>query len=146
MSLSRTVALSAALLCVGLNAGAQEPRRFDVFAGGGVVLHEVTDHTVQVGGGVWAGQHLRLGARLENGVWLGLFAHLRLPISEDVDLLAGTTTGWATRDLGFYVAPTAEGFVSKRVSPRGRLEFGMSFYLGEGGFFYPMGRFVYSFD
>ncbi|MCY4510494.1 MAG: hypothetical protein OXG35_26580 [Acidobacteria bacterium] len=148
MSLSRTVALAAALLCVGLNAAAQEPRRFDVFAGGGVLHLGSSTPTVQVGGGVWVTPHWRVGARLENGGLLGLLStHLRAPIDDGVDLLVGATPVWYSPGNSF-VLPVAEIFVSGRAVPRLRVEFGAGFTLlaPDGGFIHWMGRAVYSFD
>ena len=145
MSPCRTVALSAALLCVGLDAAAQEPRRFDVFAGGGVFRAESSTHTaVQVGGGVWVTPHWRVGARLENGGLLGLLStHLRAPIDDGVDLLVGATPVWYSPGNS-YVLPAAEILMSGRIVPRLRVEAGASFTLG--GFIHWMGRAVYSFD
>ena len=79
--------------------------------------------------------------------YLGLLsAHLRLPINDGVDLLVGTTPVWYAPGSGIYVAPAAEGFVSRRISPPFRVEFGASVYIGDGGFVHWMGRVVYSFD
>ena len=146
---SRTVALSAALLCVGFDAAAQEPRRFDVFAGGGVFRAESSTHTaVQVGGGVWVTPHWRVGARLENGGLLGLLStHLRAPIDDGVDLLVGATPVWYSPGNS-YVLPAAEILMSGRIVPRLRVEAGASFTLlsAHGSFIQWMGRAVYSFD
>ena len=150
MSCSRTVALAAALLWGGVNvAAAQEPpRRFDVFAGGGVAFHDYTSSTtVEVGGGVWATQHLRVGVQFGLSGYLGLLStHLRLPINNDIDLLVGTTPVWYAPGQGAYIAPPAEGFVSGRISPLLRVEFGTGVYLGEGGYVHWTGRLVYSFN
>ena len=148
MSLSRTVALAAALLCVGLNAAAQEPRLFDVFAGGGVSRHESSTRSVQVGGGVWLTPHWRVGARLENPGFLGLLStHLRAPIDDGLDLLVGVTPIWYSPGNSF-VLPAPEIFVSGRIVPRLRVEIGTSFTLlaAHGSFIHWMGRAVYSFD
>ncbi len=149
MSPSRTVALATALLCVGLDAAAQEPRRFDVFAGGGVFRAESSAHTaVQVGGGVWVTPHWRVGARLEDGGFLGLLStHLRAPLDEGVDLLVGVTPVWYSPGHSF-VLPAPEILVSGRIVPRLRVEVGTSFTLlaAHGSFIHWMGRAVYSFD
>ncbi len=145
---SRGAALAAAFLWGGANAAAQEPRRFDVFAGGGVLHHESSTRTVQVGGGVWVTPHWRVGARLENGGLLGLLStHLRAPIDDGVDLLVGATPVWYSPGNSF-VLPAAEILVSGRTVPRLRVEFGTSFTLlaAGGGFIHWMGRAVYSFD
>lgn len=121
-------------------------RRFDVFAGGGVVVHDTSFIAPQVGGGVWVGQHLRVGGRL-GMVGVGLLStHLRLPLTDDADLLVGTTPIWCAPDQDIWIAPAAEVFASARISPRLRVEFGPSIYVGDGGFVHLMGRAVYSFD
>ncbi len=143
-----TVALTVALMLgVVAPATAQSAqRRFDVFAGGGVVSHDNTSFaSAQVGGGVWAGQYLRVGGRVDKLGFLGLLsAHLRLPLNDDADLLVGTTPIWYAPDL--WIAPTAEVLASARVAPRLRVEFGPSIFIGDGGFVHLMGRAVYSFD
>ena len=145
-----TVALTVVLMLgVVAPAAAQSvQRRFDVFAGGGVVLHDRTSFaTAQVGGGVWVGQHLRVGGRFDKLGFLGLLsAHLRLPLGEGADLLVGTTPIWYAPDRDIWIAPPAEAFASARISPRLRVEFGPSIYIGDGGFVHLMGRAVYSFD
>ena len=150
MSRSRTVALAAVLLWSGVTAAAaQEPRRFDVFAGGGVLHRGTSTRTVQVGGGVWATPHWRVGARLHNDPLLGLLSvHLRIPIDDGVDLLVGTTPVWFSPGADIYASPEAEAFVSGRTLPRLRVEFGASFspHFILGRWVHWMGRAVYSFD
>ncbi len=147
MSLSRTVALAAALLCVGLDAAAQEPRRFDVFAGGGFMRADYsTEAAFQVGGGVWVTPHWRVGGRLDGFLRL-LSTHLRAPINDDVDLLVGVTPIWYSPGHSF-VLPAPEILVSGRIASRVRVEVGTSFAFlaANGGFIQWMGRAVYSFD
>ena len=150
MSLSRTAALAAALLWGGASAAAQEPRRFDVFAGGGFVRSESNQTAVQVGGGVWVTPHWRVGGRLDNGL-LGLLSiHLRVPIDDGVDLLVGATPVWYWPGAAdhYYVLPAPEILMSGRIVPRLRVEVGTSFTLlsSHGSWIHWMGRAVYSFD
>lgn len=143
-----TVALTVVLMlgAVAPAAAQSVQRRFDVFAGGGVVVHDTSFIAPQVGGGVWVGQHLRVGG------WLGmvgvglLSTHLRLPLTDDADLLVGTTPIWYAGDQEIWIAPAAEVFASARISPKLRVEFGPSVFVGDGGFVHLMGRVVYSFD
>lgn len=149
MSHSRTAALAAMVLVGGLDLAAQEPpRRFDVYAGGGVALADRTSSaSAQAGGGVWVGQHLRVGGRTENFAVFGLMSvHLRLPLADYADLLVGTTPIWYIPGHEVRFAPAAELFASARILPKLRVEFGPSVYVGDGGFVFLMGRAVYSFD
>ena len=143
-----TVALTVVLMLgvVAPAAAQSTQRRFDVFAGGGVLVHDESFATAQVGGGVWAGQHLRVGGRIENfGIGL-LSAHLRLPLGDDADLLVGTTPIWYFPGDDVWIAPAAEAFASARILPSLRVEFGTSVFVGDGGFVHLMSRVVYSFD
>ena len=144
-----TVALTVVLMLgvVAPAAAQSAQRRFDVFAGGGVVVHDTSFASAQVGGGVWAGQYLRVGGRFDKLGFLGLLsAHLRLPLNDDADLLVGTTPIWYAPDQDIWIAPAAEAFASARISPMLRVEFGTSIFIGDGGFVHLMGRAVYSFD
>ena len=140
-----TAALTVVLM-LGAVAPADAQRRFDVFAGGGIVVHDAAFPTVQAGGGVWLGRYLRVSGQIDNAIGLGLLStHFRLPLSDAADLLVGTTPiWWAPGDL--WIAPAAEVFGSARISPRLRVEIGPSVYVGDGGFVHLMGRVVYSFD
>lgn len=145
-----TAVLVAALSWPGGGAAAaQEPPKLDVFAGGGLVISEggggVGTH---VGGGVWATQHLRVGGRLYSGGVLGLLsAHLRLPMDGNSDLFVGTTPVWFWPGQGGLISPAVEAFISERVSPLLRVEFGTTLDLtDEGGYVQLFGRAVYSFD
>lgn len=142
--------LMAALLWAGSGtAAAQEPPKLDVFAGGGLVVSEGGGgFGTHVGGGVWATRHLRVGGRLYSGGVLGLLSvHLRLPMDDDSDLLVGTTPVWFWPDQGGLISPAVEAFISERISPLLRVEFGTTLDLtDEGGYVQLFGRAVYSFD
>ena len=141
------IALTVVLMVGLVVPAAAQQRRFDVFAGGGVWFSDRTSETTaQVGGGVWVGQHLRVGGRTEEGGFFGLLsAHLRLPLNDYADLLVGTTPFWYIHQE-IWIAPSAELFASARISPKLRVEFGPSVFVGDGGFVHLMGRLVYSFD
>ena len=125
-------------------AAAQEPPRVDAFAGVGVFISENSGVGPQVGGGVWTTQHLRVGGALYSGGLLGLLStHLRLPMGDNTDLLVGTTPVWFWPGDGVFVSPAVETFVSQRVSPAFRMEFGTTI---DAGYVRVMSRAVYSFD
>lgn len=144
------VVLVAALLWAGSGTvAAQEPPKLDVFAGGGLVITEGGGgFGTHVGGGVWATQHLRVGGQFYSGGALGLLSvHLRLPMDDNSDLLVGTTPVAFWPGEGGVVSPAVEAFLSERVSPLLRVEFGTTLDLtDEGGYVQLLGRVVYSFD
>ena len=145
------VLVAALLWAAGSVAAAQEPPKLDVFAGGGVWISEegvglgLGPH---VGGGAWATQHLRVGGRLYSSGVLGLLSvHLRLPMDDNSDLLVGTTPVWFWPGQGGFISPAMEAFLSERISPLLRVEFGTTLDLtDEGGYIQVLGRAVYSFD
>lgn len=143
------VLVGALLWAGGGTAAAQESPKLDVFAGGGLGISEGgAGFGTHAGGGVWATRHLRVGGRLYSGGALGLLSvHLRLPMDDDSDLVVGTTPVWFWPDQGGFVSPVMEAFVSERISPLLRLEFGTTLDLTEdGGYVQVLGRAVYSFD
>ncbi len=114
--------------------------------GGGVWRADSSHASVHIGGGVWVAPHWRVGGWYDG--YLGLLSiHLRAPLDDGVDLLVGTTPIWLSPGNSF-ILPAAEIFVSGRIVPRIRIEAGTRFTLlaPDGGFYYWMGRAVYSFD
>ena len=149
--IGRAVVLVAALLWAGSGpVAAQEPPKLDVFAGGGLVIttEGAGGFGTHVGGGVWATRHLRVGGKFYSGGALGLLSvHLRLPMDDNSDLLVGTTPVAFWPGEGGLISPAVEAFLSERVSPLLRVEFGTTLDItDEGGYVQLLGRVVYSFD
>ena len=143
------VLVAAFLWAGGSVAAAQEPPKLDVYAGGDLLISEGGGgFGTHVGGGVWATQHLRVGGQLYSDGVLGLLSvHLRLPLDGDSDLLVGTTPVWLWPGQGGLISPAMEAFLSERISPLLRVEFGTTLDLSDkGGYIQVLGRAVYSFD
>ena len=135
----------------GVGAGAfvteKTPRlRADVFAGGGIVIHDEEAPVVHVGGGIWMTRNLRVSGRLDHGHIAFLSVHYRIRMTDDWGLLVGTSPVWFQPGWGGDVSPIMEALVSRRISPRFRVRFGTSMLLADGGFIHLLGRAVYSFD
>ena len=145
---SRIVGLAVlvAALLQGGAAAAQERPKVDIFAGGGLLIHEGgPTSAAHAGGGFWATQHLRVGGLTYGGNWFGLSVHLRLPMGDETDLLVGTTPVWYWHDE-VVVTPAVEALLSRRLAPPARVEFGATLDLTDaGGYIHALARLVYSF-
>ena len=145
-------AVLAAVILSGV-AAAQEPATVDVFAGGGLatVQEEGGGAGLHAGGGVWATEHLRVGALVRGSALFGLLSvHLRIPVGSDTSLLIGATPIWYA-DGDFVGYPRVEALLSKGIASRLQVEAGVTFnyhyLLGLGGGpIQALGRVVYSFD
>ena len=139
--------LVAGLLSLGGNAA--DAQGLEVSVGGGIVMHDSQYSVGNLGASAWVTPYLAVGGRIE---WTRAYAvsllsiHGRIKMSNDWELLAGTSPVGYTRRAGAFREPIVDVLVGRRVSSRFRVRAGASMLFSDGGHIYLLGQGVWSFD
>ena len=143
MKMCRNAVLVAGLLSLGGNAA--DAQDLEVFGGGGIVMHDSRHPLGNLGASAWVTPYLAVGGRIEGAVGL-LSIHGRIRMSNDWELIVGTSPVGYTRWAGAFREPIVDVLVGRRVSSRFRVRTGASMLFNDGGHIHLLGQGVWSFD